>query len=564
MLNQLKISHKIYIAGIIQFLVLAAVSWVGLTQMAKIGLEIEEIAEDDIPLTKSLTLLTEHQLRQVILFEKSMFKALLAAQGDEKAAQEFDHLRAEVIELTKTVHQEIIDAERFIESAIGRLHTQAAVDEYQYIYDVLKDVDSKYNVLESSLTDVLTLAAEQKIDEAVAKALPIEKLEQELDQSLVEILNRLQDFTLQSAQQAEYDEQYAYKLIFGFSIAGLFLSILLPFLVSRAILSPIKQLNERMVEVSSGDGDLRVQLAVTGKDELSEVTESFNQFADNIRKTIISVNDAASSLGESSEKTIGVMETSLENVSIQHKETEAVANTVAGMTDTINNVADSTAEASDIANNVKSLVNKGRESAMSGHAVMEKLATEVNNTSDVLESLASETDNIGSVLDTIRGIAEQTNLLALNAAIEAARAGDTGRGFAVVADEVRTLAQRTQESTGNIQSLVERLQNEAKNAVDSMSKGSESTQQCLSTSLETAKAFQESSDAINQIADLNEQISATAEEQANVARNINQSLVNIKAVSDSTEEGVTEVSSANKLMAQKLIDLHTNLNRFQV
>ena len=564
MISSIKLSHKIYLVGLIQLVVVILISWVGLSQMEKIGVEIKEIAEDDIPLTNSLTLLTEHQLEQAIYFEKAMFKSFLAAQGDTAAEAEFNQLREKIISLTKKVHQEIIDTENFIQSVIGHLHTQAAIDEFQRVYNVLKDIENKYNTLEIEIAKVLDLAAEKKMDEAIASAVVIEKLEEDLDNSLIKVLNEVQAFTLESAVRAESDEKKAYQLILILSVFAIIVTLILPALLANAITKPIVDLNDRLVEVSQGDGDLRSQLDVKGNDELSAVSQSFNHFVENIRKTIISVNTAATVLGESSDKTIGVMEESLENVTVQHRETQAVADTVASMSDTINSVASSTAEASEIAGDVRELVHRGRESAIQGQSIMKQLASEVNNTSTVLESLASETDNIGSVLDTIRGIAEQTNLLALNAAIEAARAGDTGRGFAVVADEVRTLAQRTQESTGDIQSLVERLQAEAKNAVSSMSAGSESTSQCLAKSAETAEAFQESSDAMNQIADLNQQISSTAEQQAKVAQDINQSLENIKAVSQATESGVQLVTESNKQMGQKLIDLHSSLNRFQV
>lgn len=564
MLSSIKISHKIYIAGLLQLSLVILIIWASLTQMQKIGHEIIEIAEDDIPLTKSLTLLTEHQLEQAINFEKAMFKSVLITQGDNYAKVEFKKAREKVDTLTKKVHQEILETEAFINSVMDRLYSEAAIKEYQHINEVLKAVENDYKTLEKDMAQVLDLAANQEIQKAVILAKDIEALEEKIDSQLIYALNHIQDFTLKSAMQAEHDEQLAEKIIFTIGIIAVLFAALIAFALVKAVTNPINLLNDRIEEVNKGDGDLRVKLAVQGKDELAKVANSFNNFIENIRNTIISVNVSAESLGKSSEQAITVMEDAMENITVQYKETETVAETVSTMSESINDVASSTLKASDITTEVRKLVYDGRESAIEGQAIMEKLALEVSNTSTVLQSLATETDNIGGVLDTIRGIAEQTNLLALNAAIEAARAGETGRGFAVVADEVRTLAQRTQESTGDIQTLVERLQAEAKNAVDSMNKGNESTTDCLEKSNETADAFQKSADAMNQIADLTQQISATAEEQAKVAEGINESLINIRDVSESTERGAKKVCDTNEDIGRKLIDLHTNLNHFQV
>lgn len=564
MLSSIKIAHKIYIAGLLQLALVVLIIWTSLFQMQKIGHEIIEIAEDDIPLTRALTLMTEHQLEQAINFEKAMFKSFLIASGDSSAQEEFNKSREKVDQLTKKVHQEIIDAEKFIESVIDKLYSEAAIEEYHYINSILKAIEKDYKILEIEMSKVLDLAEKQEIQKAVKLAKEIEKLEEKIDSQMIYALNHIQDFTLQSARQAEHDEQLAEKIILAIGSIAFVLAILIALLLVKAVTKPINLLRERLDEVNKGDGDLRIQLDIKGKDELARVAQSFNSFISNVRKTILSVNRSADSLGESSAQAISVMEDAMKNVTIQYKETEIVADTVTTMSESINDVASSTIKASEITNSVRKLVNDGRESAIEGKAIMEKLTQEVNNTSNVLQSLATETDNIGSVLDTIRGIAEQTNLLALNAAIEAARAGETGRGFAVVADEVRTLAQRTQESTGDIQALVERLQAESKNAVDSMQKGNESTNECLSKSNETAEAFQKSADAMNQIADLTQQISTTAEQQAKVAEGINASLINIRDVSESTERGAQQVCDTNDEIGRKLISLHTDLNHFQV
>lgn len=536
----------------------------GFSQMSKIGKEIVDIAENNIPLSKSLTHLTEDQLHHSILFEKAMFKVLLAERGDAKARQKYSDLRVEIKELTDKVLNDIVEIEDFIKKRKDHLHTEEAKKEYEKIYSGLKNAEAKYRGLKTKIDNVLDLGIKGEIDQAVALSSDIEKIQEELEHGLVGMLDRVQDFTLASSVQAEHDEQSGIVQIGITMVVAMIIALILPTLVLKSVTKPIKILNERLLEIAEGDGDLTVSISHKANDELGNVANSFNKLLQNLRKTIQGVNVAADTLGTSSESAIDVMETTLVNVHNQLSETELIAEAVKEMSNTIRNVAASTSEASSLAENVKNRVAEGKKTAIDSQSIIEHLSTEVDNTSNVIKSLASETDNIGSVLDTIRGIAEQTNLLALNAAIEAARAGDTGRGFAVVADEVRSLAQRTQESTGDIQALVERLQNEAQKAVESMKNGSESTKLCLNKSLETAKALEDSSNAVNEITDLNLSIASAAEEQTNVADQINTRVTNVKNVAQTTAEGSESVSQANQNIAKELVGLHSNLNRFVV
>lgn len=230
---------------------------------------------------------------------------------------------------------------------------------------------------------------------------------------------------------------------------------------------------------------------------------------------------------------------------------------------TTQEVANSTANASSVTDQVKKNVLEGHREALATQEVIQELANEVTSSSGVIENLVSETNNIGQVLDSIQGIAEQTNLLALNAAIEAARAGETGRGFAVVADEVRSLAKRTQEATIDIQQLVERLQSEAKNAVTSMKKGTDTAELCLSKSSESANTFSLAAESVNQIADLNLQIAAAAEQQSTVTQDLDNNLISIKTLADETAEDTKQSAVASEAIAQNAVDLHNNLRKFR-
>lgn len=194
---------------------------------------------------------------------------------------------------------------------------------------------------------------------------------------------------------------------------------------------------------------------------------------------------------------------------------------------------------------------------------IEALAQEVENSAQVISRLSEDSTQIGSVLDVIRGIAEQTNLLALNAAIEAARAGDQGRGFAIVADEVRTLASRTQASTLEIQSMIERLQTDASNAVKAMQQGQVQAQQGLSQAAQAENALQTISQSVTRINDMNIQIATAAEEQSSMAEEINRNIVNISQSADATAEGAKQTASAGDELAKLAARLQNLVGQFK-
>lgn len=564
LLSNAKISHKIYLAGIIQFVLVAMVGFIGVNQMSKIGHEIVDIAEYDIPLSNSITELTESKLLQNILFEKIIFTSLLVERGRSGAKRELQKNRRDLNTLSTHIGNEIIDIRNFVKQSQSKLHSEQAIKKYEGIVNTLNTIEKHHKELAIQVTQLLDSMTEGFSDNIASRLLTLESKNEKAREELFQLLESIQSFTAASAIQAEHDEKSGLIQIISTLVIALMIGLILPTLVLHSMRVPILNLNNRLLEIAEGDGDLSVSLSHSANDELGQLTTSFNKLIQNLRRVILGVNSAADILGTSSESAINVMESTLVNVHNQLSETEKVADAVEKISETIKNVAKSTSEASSLAENVKERVAEGTQSAIDSQTIIESLATEVDNTSRVIKSLASETDNIGSVLDTIRGIAEQTNLLALNAAIEAARAGESGRGFAVVADEVRSLAQRTQESTGDIQALVERLQREAQNAVDSMHKGSESTKLCLSKSLETAQALQDSSSAVNEITDLNLSISLAAEQQSTVADQINARLVNIKKVAQTTADGSVSVSEANQSIAKQLVGLHANLNQFVV
>jgi len=197
-------------------------------------------------------------------------------------------------------------------------------------------------------------------------------------------------------------------------------------------------------------------------------------------------------------------------------------------------------------------------------AIINHLADDVEQGASAVNQLREDSENVGTVLDVIRGIAEQTNLLALNAAIEAARAGEQGRGFAVVADEVRTLAGRTQESTQEIQEMIESLQTGSKEAVELMTQSSEQTLSGVQQTGKAGEALTAIANEVERINDMNTQIASAAEEQSSVAEEINHNVVSISQVTSETAQGAEQTARASEDLANLATDLQNMVARFKV
>ena len=296
----------------------------------------------------------------------------------------------------------------------------------------------------------------------------------------------------------------------------------------------------------------------------SKFANDYNNFIDAVSGAIKSSKATADHLSLTTEKMQAQSDFARQGVGRQQTETDQVATAINEMTATVQEVARNAIDAAAAANQADQEANSGKNVVGQTVSAIQLLATNVEQAADVIQKLEVDTTEIGGVLDVIKGIADQTNLLALNAAIEAARAGEQGRGFAVVADEVRTLASRTQESTEEINKMIESLQTGAKNAVSAMETGREQAR----TGVEQATLAGESLNAITQsvatINDMNTQIASAAEEQSKVSDEINRNVVNISQLADETASHVTEVADSSTELGRISVELKAEVEKFQL
>jgi len=240
-----------------------------------------------------------------------------------------------------------------------------------------------------------------------------------------------------------------------------------------------------------------------------------------------------------------------------------IAAAINEMSSTAHVVADSASVAASTSNDAHDAAAHGKQIVLDAVKRIRDLAQEVADSSDIIRKLEQDSQQIGSVLDVIRGIAEQTNLLALNAAIEAARAGDQGRGFAVVADEVRTLASRTQSSTEEIRTMIERFQGNARHAVEAMGKSTERAEDSVATVAEAGSALDAITGSIELVIDKNAHIASGAKEQKTVSDDLNKTISTIAEISEQNASSSTQIAEASAELARLAEELRSSLSHFQ-
>ncbi len=353
------------------------------------------------------------------------------------------------------------------------------------------------------------------------------------------------------------------SIAIGVSLAIVIATLVFIIVIQRGIVGSMDALRDLMEQVRNSK-DLSLRYAVAGNDEIAAMGRSFNEMMESFEQVVrqvlgaaTRVTAAADELSETTEKTTGA-------VNHQQSMTEQVATAMNEMAATVQDVAGHTSEAAKVSRVADEEAAKGRAVVNQTVTGIQQLAQEVEHTARAIGALEKESENIGTVLSVIQGIAEQTNLLALNAAIEAARAGESGRGFAVVADEVRTLAQRSQESTRQIQTIIERLQAGARAAVKAMEAGRNQAQTRVEEAEAAGASLEAIAEAVARINDMNTQIASAVEEQSVVADEINANVVNIAHIANEAVEAAHRTTETGSDLAGMAMQLQEAVGQFRL
>ncbi|MET3458734.1 methyl-accepting chemotaxis protein [Pseudomonas beijingensis] len=428
------------------------------------------------------------------------------------------------------------------------------------LYDQFKQTFAAYR---TGIAQSFTLAEQGRRDELI-KLLLVD-MKTVVDGSGKQLNDLAELFSKQvSVESQKSQEHYANSrmIVSLFIVLAALATVALAMLLTRSIVKPLGEALNAAESVARGD--LTRPIETHGNDEVSRLLKALAAMQQNLRETLQGISGSAAQLATAADELNAVTLDSTQSLQQQNNEIEQAATAVTEMTTAVEEVARNAVSTSDATRQSSESASLGQQRVSDTVDAIGALASDVQVTGGLVQSLANQSQDIGKVLDVIRAIAEQTNLLALNAAIEAARAGESGRGFAVVADEVRALAYRTQQSTQEIEQMVQGMRSGATQALDSMQASSSRAASTLAMAERAGDALQTITASVNEIHERNLVIASAAEEQAQVAREVDRNLVNIRDLSVRSASGADQTSASSHELSQLANSLRTMVQRFQV
>jgi len=389
---------------------------------------------------------------------------------------------------------------------------------------------------------------------------------QDISNRIGELYDNLVKLSSDAAEQytAKARDDYQRALYLTFSIIGLVLvlTIALAWLLTRSIVSPLREAIG--VAQNIAGGDLSHPVHASGRDEATQLMHALAAMQASLKDALRLIGDSSHQLAAASEQMSAITQQTSRDLNRQSDEIQQAATAVTEMSVAVEEVARNTVSTSEVSRQSEDAARRGRERVGEAISSISKMSDDVHEASRQIEALSVQSQQVGKVLDVIGAIAGQTNLLALNAAIEAARAGEAGRGFAVVADEVRALAARTQSSTLEIEEMVNAIRSGTARVVQSMQSNSQQVGHTLQVAELAGQALDEISNGASAIHERNLVVASATEEQAQVAREVDRNLLNIRDLAVQTSEGADQISAASQELASLSIGLNGMMKRFQL
>ncbi|MHC8392417.1 methyl-accepting chemotaxis protein [Pseudomonas sp. LB3P93] len=511
-----------------------------LNQMSKIRGAGENIVESSVPSIKALDEFTQLTLRLRVL----SYRLLTNREPD---------VQQKTIELFDQRNQQIRAAQTEYEKFITSPEERAAYDQYVQLLGQYRQLEDRMKSLSrnNQVEELRTLLNTDLLTNSEA---------------VNAVLNRLMLINNQQAvdlnQQAADQYSSAFNLVVTLLVIASGLTVLFAWLLTNSITKPIANALSAAEEIA--EGNLTRPITVDGEDEAGRLLLAMSKMQDKLRDTLQRISGSATQLASAAEELNSVTDESARGLTQQNNEIEQAATAVNEMTSAVEEVARNAVSTSEASKNATTSAGDGRDLVQETVSAIERMSADVQSTATLIGDLANESRDIGKVLDVIRGLADQTNLLALNAAIEAARAGEAGRGFAVVADEVRALAHRTQQSTSEIERMIGSIQSGTEHAVDSMRNSTERAESTLNIARGAGLSLDTINSAIVEINERNLVIASAAEEQAQVAREVDRNLVNIRDLSVQSATGANQTSAASNELSRLALDLNNMVGRFSL
>ncbi len=560
-LNDLSIGTKITGNCWLLILSLIGVAAYALVAMVKIGNELQAIAEQDIPVTQSLTVITAHQLEQAIHFERAIRYGELIDR-EELGQERFEKEIGAFNKLSKKVAEEISTAKLLAQSIIRSAKNESNIKKFQHITRELKKIEKEHADYEHHCNQVFDLLKEGKVHEAELFSEKVIHEEEQLDKELEDLLIEIEKFTEVAGSRALKHERKAITILAGWATIAVFVGVFVSWRVTRNIIVRLKATARELDVIASGDLTNRIE--IDGEDEIGHLNQSMKLMLERLFGMITQIGHTVSQLSSTSAEVSVVMDQAMGNIKQQQEETTRVSESMDQMSGTVQEVVENVEKTNEVVRHADSETVAGRKVVNIAVQGIVQLADRIGSTADVIAKVEEDSENINKVLDVIKEIAEQTNLLALNAAIEAARAGELGRGFAVVADEVRTLAGRTQESTEEINQIIEMLQSASHSAVEAMSASREEVQTAVNQINQADTSISSIEESVSQINSMTSEISSSARQQEHVAEDMHGSMKLINGMMTENSLGAEQTSQAGQELAVMASDLEDLIQQFKV
>ncbi|MEE4690288.1 methyl-accepting chemotaxis protein [Pseudomonas alliivorans] len=511
-----------------------------LSQMSKIRSATEVLADNNVPSIKSLDRFAEVSIRLRVL----SYRLLVNREPD---------IQQKTIELLAMRNKQINDAQAIYERLISDPNERNLYNQYVQLLGQYRELESRMKTL--------TLA--NKVDE-LQELLNKDMLSNsdQMNAVLIKLVEINTAQLIQVKKQAAEEYDSAFDMVIALLVAATLLTLVFAWMLIKSITTPIAAALNAAETIAQGN--LTQPIKVDGTDEAGRLLQAMKTMQDKLRDTLQRISGSATQLASAAEELNAVTDESARGLVQQNNEIEQAATAVNEMTSAVEEVARNATSTSEASRNATASAGDGRDLVLETVGAIERMSGDVKETAELISNLANESRDIGKVLDVIRGLADQTNLLALNAAIEAARAGEAGRGFAVVADEVRALAHRTQQSTSEIERMIGSIQGGTEQAVTSMRNSTERAESTLSIAKGAGLALDTINTAVEEINERNLVIASAAEEQAQVAREVDRNLVNIRELSAQSTTGANQTSAASTELSRLAVDLNSMVGRFSL
>jgi methyl-accepting chemotaxis protein len=562
-IKNLPIGKKIFTIVLVLGLAQLLIAAFAIFKMNDIAAEFDVMYEIAIPLDKLVSTTSKLQLQKAAVLEK----LLRAAKSGARRKIIKGHL--------ETINNISIQNEQALQDTLNILdHAESQPLQDDLLLDIANlkldtaNVVAKQSSYQQYVDNVIKIIKRGGVmsgggylsDE---EQLKLEEIEAQLFQYLETMQVSIDNITNRAVDNVKQVQSASLFSLTALALVSLILGAFISKVIISNIVTPITQLMATLTAMAE-DNDLTKRMNFTSKDEVGAMGNTFNIFVEKLQRLVSGIASSSEQLSTAAEETSVVSVTTNQNIAQQKNETFKVASAITEMTSTVQDVAASAEKASLAASQGDRDSNTGRQAVEDIVSSINALESEISNSTTVIRQLKTDSENIGTVLDVIKNIAEQTNLLALNAAIEAARAGEQGRGFAVVADEVRSLAQKTQDSTHEIESLISTLQLGSDNAVKSMDNNKTSIEGLVGKAVNASESLSAITHSVGSITEMNLLIATAAEQQSQVVKEINKNIHNIQEVSESTADGSEQVSKASQEIAKLSENLKAMVNQFKV